>query len=258
MADYQRRRHAGREAVNVTLLPLHIVAGVLALVFGYVALFSAKGATLHRKSGMLFVYAMVTMALLGATIAAVRGVAPGANVPAGLLTAYLVITALTTVRPPSRGSRWLDRGLMLVALTVGLTCFTFGFEALASGGKRSGMAFPFFMFGAVGLLSSVGDFRQIGSGGLRGASRLARHLWRMGFALFIAAGSFFLGPGRIPEALRVRALLAVPVLLPLLAILYWLWRVRSRRTFRGLAGVSALMPAARASRVDILQALRSE
>ena len=37
----------------MTILPIHIAAGVLALVFGYVALFAPKGATLHRKSGML-------------------------------------------------------------------------------------------------------------------------------------------------------------------------------------------------------------
>ena len=44
----------------MTLL-VHILAGGLALVFGYVALYAAKGATLHRKSGMLSVYAMLTM-----------------------------------------------------------------------------------------------------------------------------------------------------------------------------------------------------
>lgn len=37
----------------MTVLPIHILAGVLALGFGYVALYAAKGATLHRKSGML-------------------------------------------------------------------------------------------------------------------------------------------------------------------------------------------------------------
>jgi uncharacterized membrane protein len=51
------------------ILPFHIVAGVLALAFGYVALFAAKGATLHRKSGMLFVFAMVTLSLTGALVA---------------------------------------------------------------------------------------------------------------------------------------------------------------------------------------------
>ena len=54
------------------ILPAHILAGVLALVFGYVALYATKGATLHRKSGMLFVYAMVTMSLSGALMEALE------------------------------------------------------------------------------------------------------------------------------------------------------------------------------------------
>ena len=43
-----------------TLL-LHLATGALALVFGYVALYVRKGAPLHRRSGMLFVYAMLAM-----------------------------------------------------------------------------------------------------------------------------------------------------------------------------------------------------
>ena len=54
--------------MRLTLL-IHILAGALGLAFGYVALYSAKGATLHRKSGMLFVYAMVTMCLGGFALA---------------------------------------------------------------------------------------------------------------------------------------------------------------------------------------------
>ena len=189
---------------------------------------------------MLFVYAMLTMCVFGTLIAMVRGVAPAVNVPAGVLTAYLVITALATVRPPAAGSRWLDPGLMLVALAVGLTSLTFAFEALASGGRRNGMpAFPFLMFGVVGLLASVGDARMIRSGALRGPSRLARHLWRMSFALFIAALSFFIGQAKVfPKPVRIPALLALPVLAVLVTMLYWLWRVRVRRSFRGIVPVS--------------------
>ncbi len=46
---------------------------------------------------MLFVYAMLTMSLTGAGIAALRGVE--ASVIGGLLAVYLVVTVLTTVRP---------------------------------------------------------------------------------------------------------------------------------------------------------------
>jgi uncharacterized membrane protein len=226
--------------MDVTLL-VHILAGGLGLVFGYVALYSAKGGTLHRKSGMLFVYAILTMCVGGLVIAIGRNRAAAVNIPAALMTAYLVITSLTTVRPPAAGARWLHVGAMMVAFAVGLVDLTFGFEAVANGGRRNGIpAFPFFMFGVVGVLASAGDLRVLRSGALQGASRLVRHLWRMSFALFITALSFFIGQAKvIPKPIRIFPLLALPVLAVLVTMLYWLWRVRFRRTLRGIIDLSA-------------------
>ncbi len=214
----------------------HITAGVLALVFGAVALYAAKGSPMHRRSGAVFVYAMLATCFGGLVMAIGRGVAPALNVPAALLTAYLVMTALTTVRPLAtrshRLARWSDHGAMLVALAVAAASLAFGFEALASvDGKRNGMpAFPFFMFGVVGLLAGIGDLRMIRSDGLRGAPRIARHLWRMCFALFVANISFFVGQARFfPEPMRKSGVLAVPVVLVLVLMLYWLARVLVKR-----------------------------
>lgn len=226
-------------------LIVHIVAGAVGILAGYVALSTVKGATVHRKSGTVFVYAMITMALMGSTMAVIRNVAPGANTPVGLLTAYLVITGLTTVRPSSSGSRWQEPALMLVVLAVSVTLVTFGIEAITSPkGKLYGMpSFPFFVFAAIGVLAAAGDFRLIRSGGvrtIRGAPRLARHLWRMSTALLIAAFSFFLGQAKvIPKPIRIFPLLAIPPLVVLAALLYWLWRVRWRRSLRGIVVVRA-------------------
>jgi uncharacterized membrane protein len=215
-----------------TILGIHILAGALALVAGYTALAAAKGATLHRRSGMLFVVAMLTMSLGGLVVTIAGDIALGTNVPAALLTAYLVVTSVTTVKPLPSGGRWLDVAAMLVALVVGTTSLVFGFEAVANGGTRNGMpAFPFFLFGVVGVLGAGLDLRMVRAGGLRGASRLARHLWRMCFALLIAALSFFIGQQDVfPRALRIPPLLALPVLVVLVTMIYWLWRVRARRS----------------------------
>lgn len=219
----------------------HILAGSLSLVFGYLALYSVKGATLHRKAGLVFVYAMLPMCAAGLAMAVVRGVAPAINVPAALVTAYLVSTSLATVRPLRVGSRWFDITAMLVALGVAAASLTFGFEAVANGGRRNGMpAFPFFMFGIVALLGTIGDIRVMRSGALRGARRLARHLWRMSFALFIAALSFFIGQSAvIPKPIRIIPLLAIPVVAVLLTMGYWLWRVRVRKSLRGIVTLGA-------------------
>jgi uncharacterized membrane protein len=220
---------------------VHIAAGSLALVTGYLALYAAKGETVHRKAGMTFVYAMLVMCAAGVTIAAVRGVAPAVNVPAALMTAYLVVTSLTALRPPAAGWRPLHLAAMLVALAVALADVTFAVEAFANGGKRNGMpAFPFVLFGTVGLLAVAGDVRMLRSGPLHGSRRLARHLWRMSFALLIAALSFFIGQAQVfPKPIRIPALLAMPVLAVLVTMLYWLWRVRVRQSLRGLVVLRA-------------------
>ena len=214
------------------LYVVHIVGGTLALLAGYTALFSAKGAALHRRSGLLFSGAMLAMCLAGGVMAFNNRVWVFVNLPAAVLTAYLVTTSLTTVRPPLRGERPLAIALMLLALVVGLVCLTFGAEAVANGGRRNGVpAFPFVMFGVVGTLGAVLDIRMMRAGGrLQGASRLTRHLWRMTFALFIAAMSFFIGQAKvIPKPIRILPLLALPVLAVLVTLLYWMWRVRAKK-----------------------------
>ncbi|HEU4995844.1 MAG TPA: hypothetical protein VFT29_13550 [Gemmatimonadaceae bacterium] len=217
---------------------VHIVAGSAALLAGYVALFAAKGAGVHRKSGMVFVYAMLTMCAFGFVLALGK-TWQVINVPAAIMTAYLVVTSLATIRPPATGSRlarWLPVIAMSVAFVVGMTMLTFGVQAVANGGNRNGIpAFPFFLFGFVGLVGSAGDLRVLRSGVLAGAPRLARHLWRMTFALFIAAMSFFIGQMKvIPKPIRIPGLLALPVVVVLASLLYWMWRVRLRRSLRGL------------------------
>jgi uncharacterized membrane protein len=221
------------------ILLVHIVAGGLGLVSGYIALSAAKGATLHRKAGMLFVYVMLTLSVTGMLISAVEGVAPAINIPTALLTFYLVVTSLTTVRPPAAAAHQLGVAAMLMALAIGLGCFTLAIAAIGKGGAEAGMAYPLFMFGLVAFVASAGDRRMIRAGGVRGAPRLARHLWRMCFALFIASIAFFLGQGRVPDAIRTPALLAAGVLVPVVSMSYWLWRVRTKRISRRVLGVTA-------------------
>ena len=102
----------------MSVLPVHIAGGVLALGFGYVALFALKGAALHRRSGLLFVAAMVTLSLTGALMAALG--ASGVNLIAGLLTFYFVTTGGRTVRRGADARGWIDWIAMLFALLVSL------------------------------------------------------------------------------------------------------------------------------------------
>ena len=220
---------------------LHILAGTVGLLCGYVALFVIKGATVHRRSGTIFVYSMLTMATFGVVLALTRNKAPAINIPAATLTSYLIITALTTVRPLAPGSqkaRWVEVGAMLVALGVGSVMLMWGLEAIANGGRRNGMpAFPFLMFATFGLLGAAGDLRVMRSGPLKGGPRLARHLWRMSIALFLAALSFSVQAASLLAKRQIRLpgpAIALPMVVVVATMLYWLWRVRLRRSLRGI------------------------
>jgi hypothetical protein len=110
-----------------------------------------------------------------------------------------------------------------------------------------------FFMGSVMLLAAAGDVRMLVGGGVAGAKRIARHLWRMCFGLFIAAGSFFLGPSNRPLRLLSAAGLGqhlspvlfstsvylILTLLPLILLVYWLVRVRFTEFYKSIQVASA-------------------
>ena len=229
------------------LLPIHIAAGGLALVLGALALLVKKGGTAHRRSGLLFVCAMLVMG----TTAAILG-----NVIAGLMTAYFVGTALTTVRPVSPWTRRLNAAAPTIAVGLALLAIVGGAKAVNSPGLSPG-GVPFrtigvmsFFLATVMILAGAGDVRIMRLGTPRGRPRLARHLWRMCFALFIAAGSFFSIRERVatilPEPFTTGPMRALPILLLFGAMFYWLWRVRGRSTLPVLVQHDSMPLATRA------------
>jgi uncharacterized membrane protein len=217
----------------VSLLPVHIIAGSIAIVAGFISVFALKGAKLHRKSGMIFVYSMLVLSITGAVIATLKHQTP--NIIGGSLAFYMVTTAVLTVRPRDRGARWIDAVAFLIGAAVGGFAMKTGLDAVNTptgtlNGVPAGMMF---FFGAVAWLAAVGDLRVLLVGHLQGAQRIARHLWRMCFSLFIASGSFFFGQAKvIPKPIRILPLLAIPALLPLVLLLYWLARVLFTKWYR--------------------------
>jgi hypothetical protein len=104
-----------------------------------------------------------------------------------------------------------------------------------------------FFMGSVTLLAGAGDIRMLARGGVFGTQRVARHLWRMCFGLFIAAGSFFMGPSNRPlrllskvgigqhlsPALFNTGLYLILTIFPLVLLIFWLVRVRFRNAYNG-------------------------
>ena len=214
-------------------LVTHFGAALIALAAGTIALAVAKGGRLHKRSGIVFTWAMITVGILASVLSAYEG----KSVVGGLFVCYLVITATTTVKPLPRAGRGVGVALMIFAFAMaagmllqGVAVWQKPHHMLA--GVPAGMIL---FLGTVCLLAAIGDFRMILEGGLRGTRRLARHLWRMCFGLFIATGSFFIGQTKfIPAPIRVMPVLFGLGVAPLVILLYWMWRVRLRRRVSGL------------------------
>lgn len=220
----------------MVLLPVHILGGMLALVFGYAALYAAKGAALHRKSGSAFVLAMIVMSLTGAIIATFKP--DRGSMLAGSLTFYFVVTGMLAVKRLPR-ARQIEMVGMVAAFILGGTGIWAGMW-LAQRGRME--AAPMFLFAILSIVAAIGDARMLRAGELSGKPRIKRHLWRLCFAMWVAAASFFWGPkGRVPEIIYYPALLPIPVLAPIAVMFLWFWRLRGRRPVRDVT-IAAIRP----------------
>lgn len=213
----------------------HFAAGLTGLVSGTIALSVAKGGQLHKQSGLVFTYAMITVGLLATVLYAIEG----KSVLGGLFPVYLIFTALTTVKPLPQGQRGVDIAFMLLAFVLTAGTYLNGVIAWQQPNHIDRVAGApaqmVFFLATVTLLAAIGDLRMILERGIRGTRRITRHLWRMCFGLFVATGSFFLGQMKfIPAPIRIVPVLFVLAIAPLLVLLYWMWRVRLRHRLSGL------------------------
>ena len=209
------------------LLVLHIGGGTTGLLSGVVALAAPKGGRVHRISGRIFLGAMLAMATVGATVA--PAMADRVSTVAGVMTLYLLASAWLTVRRRDGGVGRPELALAVIPVGVALAGASFMLMARhdPSGTIDGQPPQAFYVFVIVGTIAALGDLKVILRRGIAGPPRIARHLWRMCVALFIAAGSLFLGqPQVFPAAIRDSALMYVPALAPLALLVFWMMRVR--------------------------------
>jgi hypothetical protein len=215
------------------ILLFHIVSGTLGMLSGFVAAFLRKGSRRHGLAGTVFTISMLGLGASGTYLAIMKH-QPG-NILGGMLTFYLVATAWISARRKQEETGLFDWSALLVVLAIAAAEVTFGVEAAMSptGLKYDYPPWPYFIFGLVAVLATVGDIRMLVHGGISGTQRLARHLWRMCFALFIAAASIFLARQQLfPEILRKTGVLILLSFLPLLLMIFWLIRVRFAKAYK--------------------------
>ncbi len=240
---------------------IHITAGTVGILTGFLAMFLRKGSPRHRLVGNVFVVSMLVMALVASYMAYVgTEVTPPkiSNQLAGLLTCYMVVSAWLVGIRQDRKPGWPEYVLFLVAVGVAAGYILAGRKAaLSPDGLNEG--FPaglYYVFGSFAVLGIVGDVRMFILRGIKSVQRLARHLWRMCFALLLAATSLFLGqPQVFPHWMHATYVLFIPSLTIIVTLIYYLVRTLFTKAFKG----RFLRPSERAQQeMEMAQAKGSE
>lgn len=212
---------------------VHIVGGSIALLSGAAALTVRKGGRWHARAGTAFFASMLVMTSTGAVIAILKPERGTALI--GTFTCYLVVTAWMAARQRSGKPTHLDRIALLVAIGCTIGQLLLGVAGLnGPDGKLDSLPWQVhFVFGALALLAVTLDLNFLRKGQLSGVQRIGRHLWRMSTAMLIATSSFFNGQrDEFPKAWQGFFLWDALPLLVLVAMIFWIFRVRFSAAFR--------------------------
>jgi hypothetical protein len=193
----------------------HIIAGSFVLLFGIGALIFSKGEKLHRYSGNLFFFSLLLMAGSGAYFADDPTIA--------ISSVYFASTAWVIVLMPDKKIGVFD---IVAFIVISVISANFFYAAITS--EPGFMVTMFYIFGSVALLAALLDLNMIIRGGISGAHRIARHLWRMCYALLGAVLSFVANTSdKWPNFIDAN----LPIYLLIVMIFYWLIRVLFTKWF---------------------------
>ena len=224
---------------------LHVVAGTVGLLAGVIALSSRKGAHVHRVAGSLFCVSMLVMAVLADYLAvAIPEQIP--NLFIGTFTIYLVATAWMTVRRNERSVGVPEKTALSIILCLCVPFAILSFQVATGMEPSFKSAVPIegpvrialYTFTFLVVMAAIGDAKLVMAGGITGARRIARHLWRMCLGLTFAAGSAFTNgfPRLLPKTVHIPLiLLFVPQLSSLGVLVFWMVRVRFMGWYKNLA-----------------------
>ena len=196
----------------------------MAVLAAFAAFHYPKGSSKHKKAGQVFTIAMLTMLISGGIAGALKGSVEDMFLAA--LVSYTVFTAWLTVRNPQPVIGILEYLALAYIVIFGLVALSV--DPLWNKAGEPGV----YTFDAImALIFAVGDIRNVLLKGMRRTYQLARHIWRISFSLVWAALAF---SDKIIKMLdstidQMPYVAAVPALLVLGIMSYWLFRVYKAR-----------------------------
>lgn len=206
---------------------VHFGVGCVAVLAGLAALLSRKGQVWHRASGTIFAIAMLVLALSGLWLSLARGIL--FTVFLSGIAGHAVLTSWAAARRQAMLSIFLARWSGLVSGGLCLGAVAGGLLAASSPEGMLNDLPPeaFYLLAGVSFGLCVLDLFYARNTSPQRVSWLSRHLWRMGFAFFLATGIFFFGNNHVlPEVLRTPWVLSTPVLAVVIWTVFYALRTR--------------------------------
>ncbi|MGQ0588500.1 MAG: hypothetical protein ACT4N8_03055 [Sphingosinicella sp.] len=211
------------------LMAIHIGAGLLALPAGTIAVAVRKGGRLHARAGTAFFGSMVVLGITAAILGPFREPEPLSPV-APLFVLYFVTTSWVAARRRDGSTGRFE--ILACAAALGTSAVMY-WGVVMDGATTPAGPGVIYVLASVCLLAGLLDLNAILRSPLTPARRIARHLWRMCFAFFIATGSFFIGQQDIlPAAWRGSPALLLLGFAPFAVMAFWLARVRLGKRLR--------------------------
>jgi uncharacterized membrane protein len=227
------------------LLWLHIGGGAAGIVTGAAAIATRKGGKAHRMAGKIFFVVMLVCYAIAAGVSPFLETGQRPNLIAAIMSLYLLLTGWAAAQRPeikAGPAQYLGLAAALSIAGTGLLFMQMG-AADPTGTVDGTPPQAFVIFTTAGAFAAAGELHILIRGSLSGSARRARHLWRMCFSLFIAAGSFFFGQQKImPEWIQGSPVLLVLGFAPGVAMIVWLFitlRPRQQKAAREMRVASS-------------------
>ncbi|WP_288429336.1 DUF2306 domain-containing protein [uncultured Spirosoma sp.] len=132
----------------IAITIIHVLAGTVALLVGLVAMFSKKGAKVHNRSGLIYVWAMIVVAVTALPMCVLQSFNLFRLFLTGIavLSFYLCMTGWRATKQKKSGPTQADRLLTYGTLVVSVGMMGFGAYLLTDGVSVFAVLFPFFGF----------------------------------------------------------------------------------------------------------------
>lgn len=206
----------------------HLIVGAISVIAGFLSILFRKGRRSHRIAGRVFFCSMLMLCFSGFYLSTTRSLQ--FTFFLAFFSTYLLLTGWYAISRKSAAISVFDKLGFFSISAAGVLALV-----IASVGWLFEIKHPpteppypaYFVFVVFACILAYGDYKLIKQAGISGINRLARHLWRMSLSMLIATTIFFQGNSHVlPEAFRNEVVLALPILLVIGFMGFWLLRIR--------------------------------